>query len=141
MKQVILLRIIVALIGLAIMLLGVNIGLGGIKTLGWQVSTDFLRIIDPAVFNIQDSHIRFIGGVWFGLGVLYVLGSFLLKPFLQTLFHVSLVIALAGLFRLSAMEAGTLLSADVLPSLILELVAFPLLAIWIRIASKKLAEF
>ena len=68
MNNVIVLRVVVALVGAAIVFLGLNIGLGGMRTLGWQMSPDFISITNEAAFRVQDSHIRFIGGVWFGVG-------------------------------------------------------------------------
>lgn len=62
---------VVVIIGAAIIFLGLNIGLGGIKTLGWQSSQDFVAITDAAVFDAQDSHIRFLGGIWFGIGAVF----------------------------------------------------------------------
>ena len=76
-----LLRIILAIAGLAIMALGLNVGLGGIATLGWQGPTVFFTITDQDVFAVQDNHIRFIAGVWFGVGLMFVAGAVALDRF------------------------------------------------------------
>ena len=47
------LRIILGLIGVGILFLGLNIGLGGIQTLGWQGAGPFITItdMDAGTFN------------------------------------------------------------------------------------------
>jgi hypothetical protein len=62
-------------------------------------------------------------------GLTYVIGSFLIGTMRPALISLSLMIAVAGLFRLGAMEAA--LTPSVLPSLLLELLAFPALALWL----------
>ncbi len=129
------LRIVLALIGVAIILLGLNIGLGGIKTLGWQTARDFISVTDVAVFSVQDNHIRFIGGIWFGVGVLFLSGAFVFDKLRQTLIVVCLIIPAAGLFRLSALDLDIILSASIGPSFAFELIGFPFLALWMRRAA------
>lgn len=113
------------------MLMGVNVGAGGMRTLGWQISPDFIAIKDAVTFGVQDNHIRFIGGVWFGVGLAFLIGGILLERMRPTLMVLCAIIAVAGLFRLSAMDMGIIFSADIAPSLGLELIAFPLLAYWL----------
>lgn len=68
MRRNYLLRGVMALLGLAVVVLGLNIGLGGIRTLGWQGgAVEFLTVTDPALFAVRDSHVRFIGGIWLAL--------------------------------------------------------------------------
>lgn len=124
------LNIVIALIGLAITFLGLNVGLGGIRTLGWQGTEDFIAVTDAVTFAVQDNHIRFIAGVWFGVGVMFVLGGFWLDKLRTTLIALSGMIAVAGLFRLCAMD-GVIFSSAIAPSMVFELVGFPLLAVWL----------
>lgn len=131
MKTVRILNVVLVLIGAVIIVSGLNIGLGGMQTLGWQLPRDFITVTDPEVFQLQDSHIRFVGGVWFGVGVVFVLGCFARARMRMTLVTLCLVVAGAGLFRLSAMDMDVLLSADIVGSWLFELVGFPLLAWWI----------
>ncbi len=131
------LNAVVVLVGAAIIFLGLNVGLGGIKTLDWQSSQDFVTITDAAVFDMQDSHIRFLGGVWFGVGATFLIGGFALRAFRQTLVILSCMIAIAGLFRLSSMDLDVIFSAAITPSLALELVGFPLLAWWLVVSAKR----
>lgn len=128
MKKINLLNLVVVIVGAAIIFLGLNIGLGGIKTLGWQTTRDFISITDAATFHVQDSHIRFIGGIWFGVGATFVIGGFAMRTFRPTLIILSAMIAIAGLFRLSGVDSGVIFNAAIAPSLVLELFGFPLLA-------------
>lgn len=124
------LNIVITLIGLVIIFLGLNVGLGGIRTLGWQGIEDFIAVTNADTFAVQDNHIRFIAGVWFGVGVMFVLGGFWLDKLRLTLIALSGMIAVAGLFRLSAMD-GVILSSAIAPSMVFELGGFPLLAVWL----------
>ena len=109
MNKTNLLNVVVVIIGAAIIFLGLNIGLGGIKTLGWQSTRDFVAITVAATFHAQDSHIRFIGGVWFAVGAVFVIGGFALRRLRPTLIILSAMIAIAGLFRLSGLDTDVLL--------------------------------
>lgn len=111
--------------------LGLNVGLGGIPTLGWQTSDTFITVTNEVLYLVQDSHVRFIGGVWFSVGAIFCLGAFLVNKLRTTLITMCLAIALAGLFRLSGLEGGVVFSASILPSLMLEVFGFPLLAWWL----------
>jgi hypothetical protein len=131
MKNIKLLNLVVVIVGAAIIFLGLNVGLGGIKTLGWQTTRDFISITDAATFHAQDSHIRFIGGIWFGVGATFLIGGFAMHTFRPTLIILSAMIAIAGLFRISDIDSGIIFSASIAPSLVLELFGFPLLACWL----------
>ncbi|MFV1498228.1 DUF4345 domain-containing protein [Phaeobacter sp. JH20_02] len=137
MKKIKLLNAVVVIIGAVIVLLGLNVGLGGIKTLGWQSTRDFVSITDAATFHAQDSHIRFIGGVWFGVGAVFMIGGFAMRQLRPTLIILSAMIAVAGLFRLSAMDTGGVFSAAIAPSFAFELVGFPLLGWWLMVSAKR----
>ena len=140
MKNIKLLNLVVVIVGAAIVFLGLNIGLGGIKTLGWQTTRDFISITDAATFHAQDSHIRFTGGIWFGVGATFVIGGFAMRTFRPTLIILSAMIAIAGLFRLSGMDSGVIFSAAIAPSLVLELLGFPLLAWWLVVSKNREAK-
>ena len=131
MLQAHLLRAVLILVGMAIMALGTNVGLGGIQTLGWQTTPDFVAIRDASAYHVQDSHIRFIGGIWFCVGAIFLLGAWFRDRLRFTLMLLCGAIAVAGVFRLSGWNAGAVQTSDVLPSLILELIGFPLLAWWL----------
>lgn len=131
MSKINLLNSVAVIIGSAIIVLGLNVGLGGIQTLGWQTTGDFISILDPAAFHAQDSHIRFNGGILFGVGAAFLIGGFAMERLRPTLIILSIMIAVAGLFRLSDLASGVIFSAAVAPSMVLELIGFPLLAWWL----------
>lgn len=139
MNKIKLLNSAVVIVGAAIIFLGLNIGLGGIKTLGWQTARDFISITDATTFHAQDSHIRFIGGLWFGVGAAFLIGGFAMRKFRPTLIILSLLIAVAGLFRLSGMDSGVIFSTAIAPSIALELIGFPLLAWWMMASGQRSA--
>lgn len=125
------LRMILAITGCVIVWLGLNVGLGGIQTLGWQGSADFMDVTDEGIYAIRDNHVRFIAGVWSAVGLLMIAGAFWIRQMRGLLLSLFAMIFVGGLMRLSAADFGLLLSADIAPSLIAELVLFPLLALWI----------
>jgi hypothetical protein len=127
----VLLRTVLAIAGAAIVFLGLNVGLGGIQTLGWQGSGDFVTVTDPALFAVRDNHVRFIGGVWLGVGLLFLAGAVALDRLRTVLVALTAMIFVGGLARLSASDPALLTSAAIAPSLALELVLFPLLGLWV----------
>lgn len=137
MNKINLLNLVVVIVGAAIIFLGLNVGLGGIKTLGWQTTRDFVAITDAAIFNAQDSHIRFIGGLWFGVGATFLIGGIAMRTLRPTLIILSAMIAIAGLFRLSDIDSGVIFSAAIAPSIALELIGFPLLAWWLVVSGRR----
>lgn len=137
MKTFTLINIVLLLAGAAIMALGLNIGLGGIQTLGWQLPRDFITITDPATFAVQDSHIRFIGGVWFAVGGVFAFGGFFISRIYPTLITLCGMIAIGGFFRLSGAGLDVRSNAELLPSFMLEILGFPLLAFWLFKSQQK----
>ena len=137
MKNSIYLKSTLILAGLVIMVMGLNVGLGGILTLGWQTSQPFIAVTDETIFHVQDSHIRFIGGVWFSVGAVFFLGGLIQDTLRPTLVVLCVAIAFAGLFRLSGIDGGVVFSPAILPSMVLELIAFPLLAWWLVQSGKR----
>ena len=126
-----LLRVILAISGLAVMALGLNVGLGGIATLGWQGSSDFFAITDAQTFAVQDNHVRFVAGVWFGVGALLSLSGVLFDKLRSVLLALIMLIFVGGLARLSSADLALLSSGEILPSLFAELMLFPMIGLWI----------
>lgn len=123
MRHNYLLRAVLALLGLVVVFLGLNVGLGGIRTLGWQGgAAEFLSVTDPAMFAVRDSHIRFIGGIWLAIGLTLAAGALWFERLRPVLVAITALVFVGGLIRL-----GGPLPPDVLPSLALELIGFPLL--------------
>ena len=125
------LRIVLGAIGAVIVFLGINVGFGGIQTLGLQGGSGlFLSITDEALFAVRDNHIRFIGGVWLALGLLMLAGSVAFRRLRPVLVALTAMVFVGGLARLSAADLGLLFTADLAPSLIFEIVVMPLLGLW-----------
>jgi hypothetical protein len=125
------LRAALALCGAAIVFLGLNVGLGGIETLGWQGGGEFIAVTDAGAYAIRDSHIRFIGGVWLGVGLAFLAGALLFDRLRTALIVLCGLVFVGGLTRLAGGDAALVTSAAIMPSLVLELVLFPLLGLWI----------
>ncbi|MEP3421483.1 MAG: DUF4345 domain-containing protein [Erythrobacter sp.] len=129
--MIVLLRTILCLSGLGIVALGLNVGLGGFATLGWQGPTNFFTVTDPNAFAVQDNHIRFIAGVWGGVGVLFILGAVFLDRMRPVLIGCIFLIFMGGLARISSTDWPVLTGADIAPSLLMELIVFPAIGLWI----------
>lgn len=127
----IILRTVLAMIGVIVVVLGLNIGLGGMQTLGWQIDPEFLTVTNPDDFAVQNNHIRFVGGVWFAIGLLFIAGSFALESLRTTLIFLCIAIAIASSFRFSAPNISILTNPDIIGSLLFEMIGFPLLALWL----------
>ena len=119
--------------------LGLNVGLGGIKTLGWQGgAADFLTVTNAPVFDVRDSHVRFIGGVWLALGLLMLAGSFAFQRLRSALVALAFMIFVGGIARLSGGDLTFLLSSDIAPSFLFEIIIVPLLGVWFTKAERPL---
>ena len=70
-------------------------------------------------------------GVWLGVGLLFVAAAFRLHPLRNAVLAAIGMIFVGGLARFSGSDLGPLMGADLLPSLLAELLLFPLLALWI----------
>ena len=125
------LRLILMLAGAIVIYLGLDLGLGGMRTLGWQGSTDFIAVTDTGRFAVQDNHARFVGGVWLGVGLVLFFGSFAIARFRTALIAMCLLIFAGGLMRLASGDIDTILGMQVLPSMLAELILFPLLGFWL----------
>jgi len=132
-----LLRFILFAAGCAVIWLGLNVSLGGIKTLGWQGAEGFIAITDVETFNVQDNHMRFIAGVWTALGFLLILGSIALDQMRGVLVACIIMIFFGGLSRFSGQDLSVLFGQDIAPSLLAELILFPMLGFWIYQATVK----
>jgi hypothetical protein len=118
---------------------GLNRALGGMRTLGWQGSTDFLQVVAEHEFLVQDSHTRFLGGVWTGVGLLMLIAAVRLNTMRPVLNFVFAIIFLGGLARFSAMRPDIVFGSDIIGSLAAELILMPLLFLWVSQAVKQQA--
>ena len=125
------LRIVLALAGLSILLSGVNIAFGGIVTLGLQGGTDFLAVTNGPVFAAHDSHVRFLGGVWIGIALVFFAAAVRLER-VRPLLNLALgLIIIGGLARFTAARPDVLFGPDLIGPLAAELIGIPILWLWV----------
>lgn len=125
------LRAILVVLGLFNVFLGINVGFGGIETLGWQVQAKFFEVTNEAVFLVRDSHIRFYGGLYVGIGLFLLLSVTDLRKYQSALNLVFVLIFIGGLARFSMLRPDVLFGPDILTSLVAELVLMPVLYVWL----------
>ncbi len=126
------LRILLIVLGLINIFIGINVAFGGIQTLGWQGQTDFVEIADEYAFLLHDSHIRFFGGIYIGIGAFLVLASADLRKYHTALSLVLILIFMGGLARFTMLRPDIIFGPDIIGSLLAELVLMPVLFVWLR---------
>ena len=80
---------------------------------------------------------RFIAGVWTALGFVMILGSIALDQMRSILIACVIMIFFGGLSRFSGQDLSVLFGQDIAPSLVAELILFPMLGFWIYQATAK----
>ena len=131
------LRVVLTLAGIVIIFTGVNTAFGGMLTLGWQGQTIFFEVTDQHSYLVQDSHIRFLGGLWTGIGLLFIIASSNVEKYQSALKFAFALIFLSGLARFSQMQLDITLGKDIVGSLVVELIGMPLLYFWLSRTVKK----
>ncbi|MEM9331092.1 MAG: DUF4345 family protein [Pseudomonadota bacterium] len=130
-----LLRGILILTGFVVALLGINVGIGGISTLGLQGSDNFFEVTNQGVFDVRDNHVRFIGGTLIAMGGLLTYSGIRYAQARTIVPLIALLFFVGGIARISAADLGLLGGMDIAPSLLIELIGFPLLAYWVTKAA------
>jgi len=125
------LRIVLVLAGVFIIFTGINLAFGGMQTLGWQGESSFFEVTNEHAFLVHDSHIRFLGGLWLGIGALFIVASTNLQKYRSALIAACALIFLGGLARFSQMHFDITFGPEILGSLLAELVGMPLLYFWL----------
>ena len=129
--RVLLLRVVLAAAGAFILLTGVNVGFGGIATLGLQGPRDFFAVTDPTAFAAQDSHVRLFGGLWLAVGLVFAAGAVRPRALRPGLLLCCGLIFVGGLARFSALQPQVMFGPHLAGSVAAELVGMPLLALWL----------
>ncbi len=137
MTNAIALRVVLILAGLIIIFTGVNTAFGGMLTLGWQGQTTFFEVTDQHSYLVQDSHIRFLGGLWMGMGLLFIFAARNVERHQNVLKFALVLIFLGGLARFSQMQLDITFGKEIVGSLVAELVGMPLLYFWLSRTLKK----
>jgi len=126
------LRVVLFLAGVIVCITGINLAFGGIRTLGWQGAFDFIQIVDERRFLAQDSHIRFLGGVWLSIGLLFIVGAANINKFQAALKFAIIATFIGGLARLSQTNLDVTFSAEIVGSWLAEVAGMPLLYFWLK---------
>jgi len=130
-KKLIALRIVLGLVGLYIILSGINIAVGGMPTLGLGGQSNFFKVTDMQPYLIQDSHIRFVGGVWLGLGLLFLLSTTNVYKYKTQLLFGCVLIFVGGLSRLFEMHPEITFGKNIIGPFLAEIIGTPILFTWI----------
>lgn len=115
------LKIVLVLVGLICLYISLDFGLGGFETLGWQGAPPQVADAGNLRYAVQDSHFRFLAGVFGTLGVSIILAVRDLAKYrllLQTIFTAFIV---GGLLRFRANNVGLLFSGELALALIAEI--------------------
>ena len=130
-------RIVLLLAGVSILITGINVAFGGIRTLGWQGERMFVEVTHPAAFLAQDSHVRFLGGLWLGVGLFFIIAATNLGKHRDALLVVLALVFIGGLARLTQLQPETTFGPSIRGSFIAELVGMPILYFWLSKAIPK----
>lgn len=133
-------RIILVIVGAFIVYVGINVGFGGIPTLGWQVSPDFVTVTNAADFAVQDSHVRFLGGLFGAVGLFFLLGATDIRRYHAELRLAFALIFVGGLTRFTAFQPDVIFGAKVVMSLAAELILMPILFFWLPRVLRSISE-
>ncbi len=125
------LSIVLVLMALFIMASGLNIGLGGMLSLGWGGQTDFFRVTNMHDYLVQDSHVRFVAGPWLGIGLFFLVAATNLQKYRLNLSFSFMLIFLGGILRLLQGHFEITFTLPIIASLIAELIGMPLLYWWL----------
>jgi hypothetical protein len=125
------LRIIIAVVGGIAVLLGINVAFGGIQTLGWQIPTGFVTIVNEEHYAVQDNHVRYLGGFFGAAGIFMLIATTNLERYQSALRVIFLMFFVGGLARLSAQPADVVFSADLITSFLAEVILMPVLVFWL----------
>jgi hypothetical protein len=125
-------RVVLIAVGAFIVFLGINVGFGGIVTLGWQGPTQFLEITDEQGYLVRDSHIRFFGGAFGGIGLFLIIAATNPRRFRSPLSLVFVLLFIGGLARFSMARLDVIFGPDLLGAVLAELVLMPILLLWLH---------
>ena len=123
------LRVVLVIVGAVIAYQGIDNALGGISSLGLQGPTDFFTIVDQHAFQVRDSHLRFLGGVWFGVALVFWFGAARFRTMRSAVAVVCALAFVGGLARFSSMGIDQLIANGLAPALAAELFVLPLIGI------------
>lgn len=134
-----LLKIVLILVGIVGIVLGIDFGLGGIETLGWQGSKDFIDITDTTRYGVQDSNFRFFGGVIFAIGIFIIFAVQDLPKYQQVLKVIFGLMMVGGMARFTSGDFDVIFSVEIISALAIEVVLMAIVYVWLTQAVKSTA--
>lgn len=126
------LRAALVIVGLIIVFLGADVGFGGLRTLGWQGVKPYFTVTQDLVYQVQDSHMRFFGGLFVATGVFVVWAAGHLRQHQSGLKLVFVVVFFGGLARFSQLRPDVVFGPQVVGALGAELLLMPVLYFWLN---------
>lgn len=130
------LRVVLVLLGAISAFVAVNVAFGGLETLGWQGPGRYFEVTNHDAYMLRDSHARFYGGVYFGIGAFMIVAASNLRRHRNTLQIVFSLIFMGGLARLTQGDLGVTFGPDLTVSTLVELIGMPALALWLTTATR-----
>lgn len=124
-------RGILIVVGAVIVLIGINVGGGGIQTLGLQGTRDFLAVTNEHRYTIQDNHVRFLGGLFGAMGIFMLFAATNPTRYQTGLQLVFILVFIGGLTRFTSLRPDIVFSPDSIVSTLTELVLMPILYFWL----------
>lgn len=129
-------RLVLVLAGLFTVFVGINVSFGGILTLGWMGQTKFLDVTDFTQYFVQDSHVRFFGGVYGSAGILLLAAATDLRKYEAAAKVVFVLFFMGGLARFSMLRPDVIFGPAIVGSLAAELILMPILYWWVTCSVK-----
>ena len=93
---------------------------------------DYFKVTNPDAFGVQDSHVRFLAGVWLGIGAIFVASAFSLQRVKSWLYVACGLIVFGGLIRLGTTNFALVTSPSLIGSLGAEIIGVPILMFWVK---------
>jgi Domain of unknown function (DUF4345) len=129
-------RTLLALLGAVSVFVAINVAFGGLETLGWQGPTRYFEVTDHDTYLLRDSHTRFYGGVYLGVGAFLILATTNLAKYRTALNVVFALIVLGGLSRLTQGDLAVTFGRDLAVSSLIEIIGVPALALWLNTTAR-----
>jgi len=125
------LHILLILTGIFIVFSGLDSALGGLLSMGWMESTSYFAVTNEHKYLEMDSHSRFLGGVWTGMGLLFLLAQTNLVKYQKELNYSFAIIFLGGIARFTQMNLDVTFGDEVLWAVVVELILVPIFYFWL----------
>lgn len=123
-------RTLLFILGVAVVITGIGPSFGGLD--GYVAAVIGTDAIVPSTrtYLIESSHISYIGAVWMGIGIMFMMAS-LNMAFFRSMIQYSFVLMIfGGVVRLFMTDGDVLYSQEILIPLIIEIIVTPILLVW-----------